>query len=251
MNVQSQKTKNFKQFYLSFAFALFVQVKLSVIIPVFNEEKTIATLLQKVLNVPIEKELIIINDGSTDNTSAIISKFASSKIHIFHHRENTGKAAAIKTGLQYVQGDLVIIQDGDLETEPMDYLHLVQPIIDGKAEVVYGSRNIHHTQEKRIWLYDVGGRFISWWASFLYHQNITDEAACYKVFKTEIIKNLKLEYNRFEFCPEVTARVSKQGIKILELPMHYYPRSFSEGKKMKWTDGLKAFWVLLKLRFID
>lgn len=228
-----------------------MQVKLSVIIPVFNEEKTIAALLHKVLKVPIEKELIIVDDGSNDNSATIISNFISEKIHLYRHKENRGKAAAIKTALQYVQGNIVIIQDGDLETEPMDYLHLVQPIIEGKAEVVYGSRNIYHTQEKRIWLYDIGGRFISWWANFLYNQNITDEAACYKVFKADIIKNIKLSYNRFEFCPEVTARISKQGIKILELPMHYYPRNFSEGKKMKWTDGIKAFWVLLKLKFVD
>lgn len=224
-------------------------MKLSVIIPVFNEEKTIALLLQKVIAVPINKELIIVDDGSIDNTVQEITPFISENIQLIHHEKNKGKAAAIKTALQAVSGDLVIIQDGDLETEPNDYLHLVQPIIEGKAKVVYGSRNLQPAKGKRIWTYDIGGRIISRWANFLYQQNITDEAACYKVFKTEIIKSIRLEYDRFEFCPEVTARVSKMGIKIYELPMHYYPRSFSEGKKMKWTDGLKAFWVLLKLRF--
>jgi glycosyltransferase involved in cell wall biosynthesis len=224
-------------------------VKLSVIIPVFNEEKTIAQLLQKVLAVPVEKELVVVNDGSTDNTANIVSSFAKENVILINHPENKGKAAAIKTALQFITGDLVIIQDGDLETEPNDYLHLIQPILEGKAEVVYGSRNLQPSSGKRMWTYDWGGRFISWWANFLYHQNITDEAACYKVFKSELIKSIHLHYNRFEFCPEVTARISKRGIKIYELPMHYYPRSFAEGKKMKWTDGLKAFWVLLKLKF--
>ncbi|MCS6818394.1 MAG: glycosyltransferase family 2 protein [Chitinophagales bacterium] len=224
-------------------------MKLSVIIPVYNEEKTLAELVDKVLNVPIEKEIIIINDGSTDATGAIAAQLARENVKVFHHERNKGKAAAIRTGLNYVSGDMVIIQDGDLETDPNDYLHLVQPIIEGKAQVVYGSRNLKRANGKRIWLYDLGGRFISWWASVLYNQKITDEAACYKVFKTEIIKKIPLTYDRFEFCPEVTARVSKMGIKIHELPMSYYPRGFSEGKKMRWTDGLKAFWVLLKLRF--
>lgn len=224
-------------------------VKLSVVIPVFNEEKTIAELLQRVLAVPIEKELVIVNDGSTDNTATIVSSFIADNVVIVHHQKNQGKAAAIKTALNFVTGDLVIIQDGDLETEPNDYLHLIQPILEGKAEVVYGSRNLQPTNGKRMWTYDLGGRFISWWANFLYNQNISDEAACYKIFKTELIKSLPLKYNRFEFCPEVTARISKRGIKIYELPMHYYPRSFSDGKKMKWTDGAKAFWVLLKIKF--
>jgi glycosyltransferase involved in cell wall biosynthesis len=228
---------------------LFAPVKLSVIIPVFNEEPTIAELLQKVLAVPIDKELIVVNDGSTDRTASIVRSFESPQVKIIHHEINRGKAAAIKTALHYVSGDVVIIQDGDLETDPNDYLHLIQPIVEGKAQVVYGSRNLQPSGGKRIWAYDWGGRLISWWASLLYCQNITDEAACYKVFKTEIIKKVKLTYNRFEFCPEVTARVSHMGIKIHELPMRYYPRSFAEGKKMRWTDGVKAFWVLLKLRF--
>lgn len=240
-----------QKFYLSQPFPLFVRVKLSVIIPVFNEASTIAALLQKVLAVPIEKEVIIVNDGSTDATQMVLEKFVAPNVKVLHHTINQGKAAAIKTALQFVSGAIVIIQDGDLETEPNDYLHLVQPILEGKAEVVYGSRNLQPAQGERIWTYDIGGRFISWWARILYSQKITDEAACYKVFKTEVIKRVKLKYNRFEFCPEVTARISKQGIKIYELPMHYYPRSFAEGKKMKWTDGLKAFWVLLKLKFTN
>ncbi len=226
-------------------------MKLSVIIPVYNEAKTIAELIRRVQAVALEKEIILIDDGSSDETFAVAKTFENENFIAVQHKENQGKGAAIRTALQYVKGDMVIIQDGDLETEPNDYIHLVKPIIDGKAKVVYGSRNLNPTAGNRYWLYDLGGRFISMWTNFLYQQNITDEAACYKVFRTEIIKNIPLTYNRFEFCPEVTARVSKMGIKIFELPMHYYPRSFSEGKKMKWTDGLKAFWVLLKLRFTD
>lgn len=226
-------------------------MKLSVIIPVYNEAKTIAELIKRVQAVALQKEIILVDDGSDDETFAIAKQFEGDDFIAVQHPTNQGKGAAIRTALQYVKGDLVIIQDGDLETEPQDYIHLVQPIIEGKAKVVYGSRNLNPTSGNRYWLYDFGGRFISLWTNFLYQQNITDEAACYKVFKTEILKSIPLTYNRFEFCPEVTARVSKLGITIYELPMHYYPRSFSEGKKMKWTDGLKAFWVLLKLRFAN
>lgn len=226
-------------------------MKLSVIIPVFNEAATIAELIKRVQAVPVSKEIILVDDGSTDQTAEIAKAFESIDFRVVSHQSNSGKGAAIRTGLQYVTGDLVIIQDGDLETEPNDYLHLIQPIVEGKAQVVYGSRNLNPASGKRYWLYDWGGRVVSLWASWLYNQNITDEAACYKVFKTEIIKQIPLHYNRFEFCPEVTARVSKLGIKIIELPMHYYPRTFNEGKKMKWQDGVKAFWVLLKLRFTN
>ena len=226
-------------------------MKLSVIIPVYNEAKTIAELIKRVQAVAFQKEIILVDDGSDDETFAIAKQFEGDDFIAVQHPTNQGKGAAIRTALQYVKGDLVIIQDGDLETEPQDYIHLVQPIIEGKAKVVYGSRNLNPTSGNRYWLYDFGGRFISLWTNFLYQQNITDEAACYKVFKTEILKSIPLTYNRFEFCPEVTARISKLGITIHELPMHYYPRSFSEGKKMKWTDGLKAFWVLLKLRFAN
>ncbi len=226
-------------------------MKLSVIIPVYNEAKTIAELIKRVQAVALQKEIILVDDGSDDETFAIAKQFEGDDFIAVQHPTNQGKGAAIRTALQYVKGDLVIIQDGDLETEPQDYIHLVQPIIEGKAKVVYGSRNLNPTAGNRYWLYDFGGRFISLWTNFLYQQNITDEAACYKVFKTEILKSIPLTYNRFEFCPEVTARISKLGITIHELPMHYYPRSFSEGKKMKWTDGLKAFWVLLKLRFAN
>jgi len=226
-------------------------MKLSVIIPVYNEAKTIAELIKRVKAVALQKEIILVDDGSDDETFAIAKQFEGDDFIAVQHPTNQGKGAAIRTALQYVKGDLVIIQDGDLETEPQDYIHLVQPIIEGKAKVVYGSRNLNPTSGNRYWLYDFGGRFISLWTNFLYQQNITDEAACYKVFKTEILKSIPLTYNRFEFCPEVTARISKLGITIHELPMHYYPRSFSEGKKMKWTDGLKAFWVLLKLRFAN
>jgi len=224
---------------------------LSVIIPVYNEAKTIAELIKRVQAVAFQKEIILVDDGSDDETFAIAKQFEGDDFIAVQHPTNQGKGAAIRTALQYVKGDLVIIQDGDLETEPQDYIHLVQPIIEGKAKVVYGSRNLNPTAGNRYWLYDFGGRFISLWTNFLYQQNITDEAACYKVFRTEILKSIPLTYNRFEFCPEVTARISKLGITIHELPMHYYPRSFSEGKKMKWTDGLKAFWVLLKLRFAN
>ena len=203
--------------------------------------------------VPLDIELIIVNDASTDATrdiltNAIAAKY--SKIKIYHHTVNKGKAAAIRTAIPYTTGEIITIQDGDLETEPNDLIRLTEPIMKGEASVVYGSRYLNPKEPHLYRFYQIGGRVLSWTANLLYAQHITDEPACYKVFKADILKSIKLDYDRFEFCPEVTAKVSKMGYKIKELPMNYYPRSFAEGKKLNWKDGVKAIWVLLKYRFV-
>lgn len=227
-------------------------MKLSVIMPVFNEKKTIREIIAKVMAVPIKKELIIVDDASTDGTRDILKQEFEGKenIKVYYHPVNKGKSGAIKTGIPHTTGEIITIQDGDLETDPNDFVALTAPIKSGEASVVYGSRYLQPKEASLYFAYKFGARFLSWVVNILYCQNITDEATCYKVFRADILKQIPLQYDRFEFCPEVTAKVSKLGYKIKELPMHYYPRSFEEGKKMSWRDGIKALWVLIKFRFV-
>ena len=165
-------------------------------------------------------------------------------------KKNQGKGSAIKEGLKYVIGDIVIIQDADLEYEPEDYHLLIKPIIDGRAKIVYGSR-IKGGGRKSYWSFYLGGRLLSFLANLLYNAKITDEATCYKVFGADVLKKINLKCERFEFCPEVTAKVRKKGYEIYEVPIHYYPRSIEEGKKINWRDGLEAIWTLIKYKFVD
>ncbi|MDD5031561.1 MAG: glycosyltransferase family 2 protein [Patescibacteria group bacterium] len=223
-------------------------MKLSVIIPVYNEINTIAEIIERVGKVPVEKEIIVVDDGSTDGTDKKIDGLPG--IKTLKHESNLGKGAAIRTGLALASGELVIIQDADLEYDPDDYLKLMAPIKEGLADAVYGSRNLGNNKPGTM-TYKWGGIFLSHLANFLYGLKITDEATCYKLFKTDILKSLNLKCRRFEFCPEVTAKLAKRGYKIKEIPISYSPRSFSEGKKIKWTDGLSAIFTLIKLRFFS
>jgi glycosyltransferase involved in cell wall biosynthesis len=239
-------------------------MKLSIIIPVYNEEKTIEELIsivKKVDTKDIQKEIIAVDDGSKDNTLNILKKVKDIKLIV--HKKNSGKGAATRTGIKHSTGDIIIIQDADLEYDPNDYYKLIKPIIDGKTKVVYGSRFLSNTQKERninflrikhkkaYSLAYLGGRFLTHLANFLYRGNITDEPTCYKVFKADVLKNITLRCKRFEFCPEVTAKVLKKGYKIFEIPIPYNPRSFEEGKKINWKDGLEAIWTLIKYRFVD
>lgn len=202
--------------------------------------------------VPIPIELVIVDDASTDGTRDILKEYEGKpNIQVYYHEKNKGKAGAIKTGIPHTTGDIISIQDGDLETNPNDFVHLTEPIKKGEAQVVYGSRYYGGDEKSLYSAYKFGARFLSVVVNVLYNQNITDEATCYKVFRADILKQIPLAYDRFEFCPEVTAKVSKMGYKIKELPMNYYPRSFEEGKKMNWRDGVKALWVLVKYRFVS
>ena len=226
-------------------------MKLSVIIPIYNEEATLAELVGRVQAVDLNKELILVNDGSTDNTRAILrewEKEPAPEMKIIHHPQNRGKGAAIATGLAHVTGDLVIIQDADLEYDPQDYHRLVAPFQAEDVQVVYGSRNLRPNPRSTFSFY-WGGRLLSWLASLLYGARITDEATCYKVFRTDLIKALGIQSAGFEFCPEMTAKVLRRKIRIHEVPISYHPRLWHEGKKIKWQDGLIAIWVLLKYRF--
>lgn len=227
-------------------------MKLSVIIPVYNEAATIEQLLKKVFDarINIDKEVVVVDDGSTDATPSIIERYKN-RLKITKHAVNQGKGAAIRTGLKYVSGDLVIIQDADLEYDPNDFQKLMEPIINKKADVVFGSRNLNPDNQRAGTIYYFGGLALTKLANLLFNINITDEPTCYKLFKTKILKNLNLKCRKFEFCPEVTAKIAKRGYRIAEIPISYHPRTVADGKKINWLDGIQAVWTLIKYRFYD
>jgi dolichol-phosphate mannosyltransferase len=229
-------------------------MKLSIIIPVFNEEKTILSILNKLKKCPIgnlKKEIIIVDDFSSDNTKKILKKIRNRNIKILYHERNMGKGFAIRTALKHFTGDILIIQDADLEYDPGDYKKLLEPILSKKAEVVYGSRFIQKKNKQKFNKFYIANKILSEITSILYPQKITDMETCYKVFRRDIIKKINLKCKRFDFEPEITAKILKKRIKILEVPINYHPRSKKEGKKIGWDDGFVALWALIKYRFID
>lgn len=225
-------------------------MKLSVIMPVHNEMHTIREVLKQVQEVDLEKEVIIVDDHSSDGTRAILAQMTDDEVKVVYHDQNTGKGAAIQTALQYVTGDIIIIQDGDLEYNPTDYHRLIEPIVEGRASVVYGSRFLGEITNMHFLNY-IANKILAVTASLLFLNWITDEGTCYKVFKADLLKSLDLKCTGFGFCPEVTAKVRKRGYKIVEVPISYRGRSDEEGKKIRWQDGLEAFLNLIKYRFVD
>ncbi|MBM3209130.1 glycosyltransferase family 2 protein [Candidatus Shapirobacteria bacterium] len=226
-------------------------MKLSIIIPVYNEEKTVAEIIKKVFASPIklEKEVIVVNDGSTDDSLAKIKRFKRKNLKVISHKKNQGKGMAIRTGLKKVTGQIVLIQDADLELNPRDYPALLGPILTGKAKVVYGTRWAKRGN-RRPGVFYLGNLFLTGLTNFLYKTDLSDMYCGYKVFKTEVLKNISLACRRFEFCPEVTAKLTQKDIKIVEVPIRYQPRNiFFAGKKLKWYDGGVAAVTLLKYRF--
>lgn len=230
--------------------------KLSIIVPVYNEEKTIEEILTRLENLKFEeikKEFVIVDDGSTDGTKSKLKSFSPS-FKIIYHSQNQGKGAAIRTALNYVSGDYIIIQDADLEYDPQDIKKLVKYAIKKQALVVYGSRFLGNSARMRMpsSFLGRGGALLATLTNILYGTNLTDEATGYKLFKTSLLKNLNLEYDGFEFCPEVTAKIAKNGIKIHEVPISYKRRSEKDGKKLRFfPDAPKAVLVLLSQRFTN
>lgn len=225
--------------------------KLSVIIPVYNEAKTIATIVKQVIKVKVPKEIIIIDDGSTDGTAKIIDSFKRKfKLKIIHQPINLGKGAAIRTGIQHATGEYIIIQDADLEYDPQDYLKLLKPIEDGKAQVVYGSRFTGEHRNIFFWHW-LANHFLSLLTNVLYNTTLSDMETCYKVFPTDFLKSLNLKCKGFEFEPEVTAKTLKKNIRIYEVPISYTGREYSEGKKITWKDGIIALVLLFWYRLFD
>jgi len=226
-------------------------MKISVIMPVFNERETLQRILENVENVDIEKEIIIVDDYSTDGTREILEKINDNNVKVIYHSENKGKGSAIKTAqAHHITGDVVIIQDADLEYQPEDYLKLIKPIEDGFADVVYGSRFLGSHRVFMFWHY-FGNKLLTWLTNLLYNTMLTDMETCYKVFRTQVFKQLNIRSSRFDFEPEVTAKVFKKKLRVVEIPITHYGRGYEEGKKITWKDGFIAIWTLMKYRFID
>lgn len=228
-------------------------MKLSIIIPVYNEEKTINKVLDKVLRVPlkkIKKEIIIVDDFSTDRSRKILNLLKKKNIKVFYHKKNMGKGYALRTGLKHITGDIILIQDADLEYNPDEYQNLLDPIIKGKAMVVYGNRFTGYNKPKYR-IYYLGNLALTFFTNLLYGSKINDMETCYKVFRKEALKNINLKSRRFDFEPEITAKFLKKGYKIHQVPISYQSRSIKEGKKIGWKDGLEAFYYLIKYRFMD
>lgn len=228
-------------------------MKLSVIIPVFNEASTIREVLQKVREVKLEKEIIVINDGSTDGTREILESERNDPVTVIHNSLiNIGKGAGVRIGLEYAKGDIVIVQDADLELDPNEYPVLVEPILQGRTRVVYGSRFLRtpSVQRRRRWGASYwANRFLTFLTNFLYGSHITDMETAYKVISREVLDGLKLESLGFEIEPELTAKLLRLGHPILEVPIAYHPRTNEQGKKIRGLDGILAVLNLLKYRF--
>jgi len=228
-------------------------MKISIIIPVFNEEKTIEEVLLKVNSAKIfdwEKEIMVVDDASTDKTLSILKKIKNDiPFKLFIHGKNMGKGAAIRTALGFVEGDYVLIQDADLEYSPDEYEKLILPIKEKKSEIVFGSRNISPKQ-RGYFLNYWGGKFLTFVMNLFFGSSLTDINTCYKVFKSSILKEFNLKSSRFDFCEEVTARALKFGYKIIEVPISYFPRKIKDGKKLRWFDGLVGFFSILRLKFL-
>lgn len=224
---------------------------LSVLIPAYNEINNIQNILEKIGEVNIPMEIIVVDDGSTDGTRELLNTLKSDIIKVIFHEKNQGKGGAIKTAIEHSKGDIIIIQDADLEYDPQDYYKLIPVIESGKEKVVYGSRFLNKQNKHSYFSFFLGGQVVTWITNILYLQNLTDEPTCYKVFDAKLLKSIKLNCTGFEFCPEVTAKIAKLGYKIPEVAISYYPRSISEGKKINWKDGVEAIWVLFKYRFVN
>lgn len=224
---------------------------LSVLIPAYNEINNIQNILDKIQEINIPKEIIVVDDGSTDGTRELLKTLESEVIKVVLHEKNQGKGGAIKTAIKHSTGNIIIIQDADLEYDPQDYYKLIPVIESGKEKVVYGSRFLNKQNKHSYFTFFLGGQVVTWITNILYGQNLTDEPTCYKVFDADLLKSIKLNCTGFEFCPEVTAKVAKLGYKIPEIPISYYPRSISEGKKINWKDGVEAIWILVKYRFVN
>ncbi len=226
-------------------------MKLSVVMPVYNEIRTIEEIIRRVKAVDIDKEIVIVDDYSTDGTREYLQKISDPLIRVFFHEKNMGKGASVRTGVAAAAGDVIVIQDADLEYNPQEYHQLIEPILDGRADVVYGSRFRGSTTRVHLFWHYLGNRILTLFSNMFTNLNLTDMEVCYKMFKANVIKNIRLRSNRFGFEPEVTAKVTRMGCRIYETPISYAGRDYSEGKKIGWKDAITAVFAIAYFHFFD
>ena len=227
-------------------------MKLSIVIPCYNERDTINEIINAVRNAPIDsKEIIIVDDGSTDGTREILKKLNSQDLNIIYHSKNKGKGAALRTGFKVATGDICIVQDADLEYDPQEFPLVIKPIIDNKADVVFGSRFQNGSPHRVVYFWhSVGNGFLTLLSNIITDLNLTDMETCYKAFRREVIQSIDIKENRFGFEPEITAKVARKNLRIYEVGITYYGRTYSEGKKIGWKDGVRAIYCILKYGLI-
>jgi len=227
-------------------------MKLSVVIPVFNERNTVPEVVRRVRQVDLRKEIIIVDDCSTDGTRTVLQELPPSEdLKIIFQPWNMGKGAALRRGFEEVSGDIVVIQDADLEYDPADYPALIQPILDDKADVVYGSRFLGGPHRVLFFWHSVGNRLLTTFSNMLNDLNLTDMETCYKVFRTDVLRKIRLRENRFGFEPEFTAKAARARCRIYEVPISYHGRDYAQGKKIGWKDGIAAVYFIIKYRLVD
>ena len=227
-------------------------MKLSIVIPAYNEKSTIKEIIERVRATPYDKEIIIVDDGSIDGSREILKDIENDPdLRIFYHEKNTGKGAALRTGFRYVTGDIVIIQDADLEYDPVEYGSLIKPILDGKADVVYGSRFLGGPHRVLYFWHSVANHFLTFFSNMMTNLNLTDMETCYKVFRREVLQNISIKSNRFGVEPEITAKVARLDARVYEIPISYSGRKYSEGKKIGWKDAVSAFFFIIKFKIFN
>jgi glycosyltransferase involved in cell wall biosynthesis len=229
-------------------------MKLSIIMPVYNEHETLREILRQVraVDLPgIDKEILLVDDGSTDGSRDILAEEGEAgDLHVFYHDQNRGKGAAVRTAIEQATGDILLIQDADLEYDPRDYPALIRPIVEGRVAVVYGSRFLGPRKAMLFW-HMLGNKLLTLTTNILYNAILSDMETGYKCFRADVVKGIPLHARRFEFEPEITAKVLKRGHRIFEVPISYYGREYHEGKKISWRDAPLALWMLIKYRFVD